>query len=206
LAGSAVTSPAAKSYSLYLHDARRSRLFLRYQDEGVTLDAEGIAWAIGGVAQKQRYSDIFSVRLQSAQIARSPTIYTCTIQFRDGQELAITSATEYGNGDDERALLYGDFVRDFHASIPKEERDRIRFLAGNSETRQKFLWIVLVIAALFFVGLPLGLLLYLRELEVLWVLLAGAGLIYPLYRSAEANEPRDYRCEYLPDEVTPERN
>ena len=206
MADPATPPSAAKSYSLYLRDARASRLFLRYRDEGVTLDAGGIAWSAEGAAQKSRYGDIRSVRLQSAQVARAPAIFTCTIGFRDGRELAIVSTTQYGNGDEARARIYGDFVRDLHARIPPEERSRIRFHAGNSESRQRILRIVLFVAALFFVGLPLALLLYVRELEVLFVLLAGAGFVYPFYRSAEANEPRDYRCEYPPEEVLPARN
>ncbi len=194
--------PAAARYDLFLRDGRRTFIF-RYRDQGIALDGSGLAWQSDGAERKQAYADISSIRLQSASLPKSSTLYTCTIEFRDGQQLVVTNASEYGSGDDERTPVYGKFVRDLHKRIPQAERSRIRFYAGNSESRQRVLWVILFIAGLFFVGLPLGLLLYVRELEVLWVLLAGAGFIYPLWRSATANEPRDYRCEYPPEELVP---
>lgn len=194
--------PAAARYDLFLRDGRKTFIF-RYRDQGIALDGNGLAWQSDGTERKQAYADISTIRLQSASLPKSSTLYTCTIAFRDGQQLVVTNASEYGSGDDERTPVYGKFVRDLHKRIPPNERNRIRFYAGNSESRQRVLWAILFIAGLFFVGLPFGLLLYVREFEVLWVLLAGAGFIYPLWRSATANEPRDYRCEYPPEELVP---
>lgn len=197
--------PAAAHYDLFLRDGRKTFIF-RYRDQGIALDGTGLTWRSGDVERKQAYADIDSIRLQSASLPKSSTLYTCTIAFRDGQQLVVTNASQYGSGDDERTPVYGKFLRDLHKRIPQAERSRIRFCAGNSEGRQRFLWAALIIAALFFVGLPLVLLLYFRELEILWPLLAGAGFIYPLWRSATANEPRTYHCEYLPDELVPAVN
>jgi hypothetical protein len=60
-----------------------------------------------------------------------------------------------------------------------------------------------VVAVLFFVATPVILLLITGDMQALWITLAGAGMVYPLIRSAKANEPRNYRCEYLPDDLVP---
>lgn len=193
-------SPA--HYNLYLRDGRK-KFFFRYHDEGIVLDDKGLACTLYGIEQKQPYENIVSVRLQMTSIPKSDALYTCTIGFRDGRQIAIANASKYGSAEDQRTVLYGQFVRDLHKRIPKPERSRIRFYAGNTESQQRILIATLVIAGLFFVGLPLALLLYIQKLEVLGVLLTGAAFIYPLWRSANANEPRTYHSKYLPDELVP---
>ncbi len=196
------SASAAKRYDLFLREDRR-RFFLRYKDQGVTLDGAGIAWTADGIARKQPYENIFSIRLQSANVGQSPTIYTCIVQFRDGQQLLVTSASQYGSGWEEQSKLYGQFVRDLHARIPQKERSRIQFWVGNTEGRQKFLWATLVVAVLFFVVMPVGLLLFTGDIKALWITLTGVGFVYPVIRSAQANQPRNYPCEYPPDELVP---
>jgi hypothetical protein len=196
------TREAARRYDLFLREDRK-RFFLRYKDQGVTLNASEIAWTAGGMERKKSFDDIFSIHLQSANVGQSPTIYTCVIEFRDGQQLLVTSASEYGSGWEEQSKLYGEFVRDLHARIPQIARGEIEFRAGNTEGKQKFLWATLVVAVLFFVATPVILLLITGDMQALWITLAGAGMVYPLIRSAKANEPRNYRCEYLPDDLVP---
>lgn len=195
----------ATRYDLCVRGGRRTFVF-RLRDHGIALDGTGLAWTQNGIERKESYADIASIRLRSMSLPKSSVLYTCAIEFRDGRQVTIMNASEYGNADEEKAPLYGSFVRDLHKHIPLSERSRIRFCAGNSENQQRIVWATVFIAGLFFVGLPLGLLLYLRELEALWILLAGAGFIYPLWRSATANEPRGYNCEYLPDELVPPVN
>lgn len=196
------TREAARRYDLFLRDDRK-RFFFRYKDRGVTLDAPGIAWSAGGIEQKKSFEDIFSIHLKSANVGQSPTIYTCVIEFHDGQQLLVTSTSEYGSGWEEQSKLYGEFVRDLHARISQKTRGEIEFRAGNTEGKQKFLWATLVVAILFFVATPVVLLLITGDLKALGITLAGVGLVYPLIRSAKANEPRTYRCEYLPDDLVP---
>lgn len=189
-------------YNLYLRDGRK-KFFFRYHDEGIVLDGNGLAYTLYGIEQKQPYENIVAVRLQMTSMPKADALYTCTIAFRDGRQTAIANASKYGSAEDQRTALYGRFVRDLHKRIPKPERSRIRFRAGNTESQQRILIATLVIAGLFFVGLPLALLLYIQKLEVLGVLLTGAAFLYPLWRSANANEPRNYHSEYLPDELVP---
>lgn len=196
------TREATRRYDLFLRDDRK-RFFFRYKDRGVTLGAPGIAWSADGIERKKSFENIFSIHLKSVNVGKSPTIYTCAIEFRDGQQLLVTSASEYGSGWEEQSKLYGEFVRDLHARIPPEARSKIEFRAGNTEGKQKFLWATLVVTVIFFVVMPIVLLLITGDLKALGITLAGAGLVYPLIRSAQANEPRAYRCEYLPDDLVP---
>lgn len=101
-------------------------------------------------------------------IPKSAALYSCTIALRGGQEIAVANAVKYGSRDDGRAALYGQFVHDLHKRIPKSDRERIRFHAGNTEGRQRILAATPVIAGLLFIGVPLAFLLYFRELEILW--------------------------------------
>jgi hypothetical protein len=196
------TRENSRRYDLFLREDR-GRFFLRYKNRGITLGASGIAWAADGTERKKDFGDIFSIHLQSANVGQSPTIYTCIVEFRDGQRLLVTSASEYGSGWDEQSKLYGQFVRDLHARIPPKARSEIQFRAGNSEGRQKFLWATLVVAVLFFIVMPVVLLLITHDMQALWITLAGVGFLYPVIRSAKANAPRSYRCEYLPDDLVP---
>lgn len=132
-------APATRQYDLFHRDGRQW-LLLRYRDQAVTLDSGGLAWNETGIEQKQNYGDIFSVRLQSASIAGSGTLFSCTIRFRDGRQSVVTNATASGAGSNsEQTRLYGQFVRDSHARIPQNDRSRIRFHAGNADSRQKWL-------------------------------------------------------------------
>ncbi len=192
----------ARRYDLFLREGRKLSFF-RYTDQGVTLDAAGIGWTADGIERKQPYENIFSVRLQSVSMPRSSTFFVCTLEFRDGQRLIVTSASQYGLGDEENDKIYGQFIRDFHARIPLKERSRIQFCVGNTEGRQKFLWAMLVVAALFFVGTPIVLLLITGELQALLIAGAGFAFVYPVIQSARTNQPRNYSCEYLPDDLVP---
>jgi hypothetical protein len=197
----AVTRESARRYDLYLREDGR-RFFFRYEDHGVTLSADAIAWSSGGSERQEKYENISSVRLQSGSTGQSTT-FLCIIEFRDGRVLRVTSASQYGSGDDGQAKIYGQFVRDFHARIPPKAREQIQFRVGNSDSRQTTLWVVLAIATAFFIGMPVVLLLITGDIQALWIALAGCGFLYPVLRSARANQPRDYRCEYPPEDLVP---
>lgn len=58
-----------------------------------------------------------------------------------------------------------------------------------------------VIAALFFVGLPVVLLFAVRDWRVLGVLAAGAGFMWPFWKIIERNRPRGYDPRHPPGEL-----
>ncbi|MDT3683461.1 MAG: hypothetical protein RO009_00260 [Pseudorhodoplanes sp.] len=62
---------------------------------------------------------------------------------------------------------------------------------------------VLAIAALFFVGVPLALFIYVRSWEVFGVLGAGVALVWPVARVLQRNSPRDYSPSHVPDDLLP---
>jgi hypothetical protein len=199
------SATASRRYDLYTRG--EVRLFFRYRDEGVILDSQDIRWMIDGLEEKRRYADIVSIRLTSGTVGDSDPIFTCEIRFFDGRVLNVTNAGSAGlAGDQERTLLYGKFVRDLHRRIPETEGARIRLMAGSSETRQKFLYAVLVIAGLFFVATPLVLLFMTGDLQALWIAGAGVAFLYPVIRTAIRNRPRTYNCDHVPDDLAPVRD
>lgn len=196
------SATASRRYDLYTRG--EARFFFRYHDEGVFLDDHGIRWMTDGLEEKRRYTDISSIRLTSGTVGDSDPIFTCQIGLLDGRTLYVTSAGSAGlAGDQERTLLYGKFVRDLHRRIPETERARIRLMAGSSETRQKFLYAVLVIAGLFFVATPLVLLFMTGDLQALWIAGAGIAFLYPVVRTAIRNQPRTYSYGHVPDDLAP---
>lgn len=62
---------------------------------------------------------------------------------------------------------------------------------------------VLVIAGLFFVGLPLALFIYVRSWEVFGILGAGLAFVWPVARVVQRNSPRDYSPSQVPDDLLP---
>lgn len=198
----APSSATASRYDLYSHGEKR--FFVRFSDQGVILDDVGIRWLADDVEQKRRYADILSIRPTSGVVGDSDPIFTCQILFNDGRTLSVTSAASSGlAGDDERTRLYGKFVRDLHRRIPEKERSRIRFIAGSSETRQKFLYALLVVAGLFFVATPVALLFITGDQQALWIAGGGVALLYPAVRTAIRNQPRVYSCDRLPEDLVP---
>jgi len=66
-------------------------------------------------------------------------------------------------------MPYIDFVHDLHRRLSAEDRKRIHFLAGATEGRQMMAWVAVVVGGLFFVALPLILLMATGETKALFV-------------------------------------
>jgi hypothetical protein len=193
--------PAAE-YKLFVRKGS-PRFYLRNTDEGVYLSPKGIGWFIGGTSYTRDWSEIAAVNLLIAHVPKNGPIGTCKLTFTDGSALSVLSASKWGHSDDERNVEYGRFVTDFHRVIPQSARAAIKFETGSGKTQHAAMTVVFVIAVAFFVLLPLGLAIYLGELQALLVAVAGAAFIYPLYRSAEANHPDVYDPAQVPPEQFP---
>ncbi len=196
-----VEVPAAE-YKLFVRKGS-PRFYLRNTDEGVYLSPKGIGWFIGGTSYTREWDEIAAVNLMVAHIPKNGPNGTCKITFRDGSVLTILSASKWGHSDDGRNVEYGRFLNDFHRSIPESARGAIAFATGIGKTQHAVMTVVFVIAGLLFFVLPLGLAIYFRELQALFIAGAGAAFIYPLYRSTEASFPDTYSPDRIPPELFP---
>jgi len=204
-ASSAAPAPARLHERHYNLMTREGTLFdhLTFDKQGITLDDEGLAWHCDGAEHSSPYSDIAGIRLEMGIVQGIGNLYTCRIQFRDDLVFYVVSTAGSGEKPGDRDAAYRDFVRDLHARIPPKDRTNIDFHAGNSAGRQMFGMITLVVATLFFIVMPLVLLLITRELSMVWALVVGSGLVIPLYRVLGRNTPRSYNPSRIPAELIP---
>jgi hypothetical protein len=192
-----------RRYDLVLREGSPRGLVWRYRDEGITLTPLSLEWTARGQSRSMPYSAITSIRLQLGHVPRSGNFGSCIVTFRDGLVLTIASVNRNGFPDLERAAGYSEFVEDLHARLGVEDRRRIAFLAGNSEDRHAFGWFAVILGGAFFVLLPLALLVVTGEAKALFITLAGAAFIYPVWRTHRRNEPRHYDPARLDEEVFP---
>jgi hypothetical protein len=193
--------PAAE-YKLFVRKGA-PRFYLRNTNEGVYLSPKGIGWFIDGTPQTRDWNEIAAVNLVVAHIPKNGPYGTCKITFADSSALSVLSASQWGHSDAERNVEYGRFLTDFHRVIPQTARDTIKFETGFGRARHIGMTIALVIAFLFFVVLPLGLTVYFRELQALFITAAGFAFIYPLYRMTEAAAPAAYDPNLVPPDFYP---
>lgn len=193
--------PAAE-YRLFVREGA-PRFYFRNTNEGIYLSPKGVGWFIDGTSYTRDWHEIAGVSPVVAHVPKSGTIGTCRIVFRDGYVLSIFSATAWGHSDEERNIEYGRFLTDFHRVIPEKERSAIEFKSGFGKGQHIGMIVVLVIAFLFFVGLPLGLTIYFRDFQALLITAAGFAFIYPLYRMTEAGTPATYSPDQVPAELYP---
>jgi len=201
--GADSAKPAARHYDLFVTEGAPRRFFWRLRDEGISLTAGGLEWHIDGEPRARAWGEIEAVHLVSSHIPRSGDIYQCTIRFRGGPPIVVRSTTAYGLPDETRDGDYFEFVQALHGRLADPEFSRVRFEAGLMAGRVMFLKIVLAFAALLFVGLPLVLLFMVPSWEALGILGVGAAFMWPLWRMAQANEPRTYSARDLPYDLLP---
>ncbi|MCO5130121.1 MAG: hypothetical protein M9932_06095 [Xanthobacteraceae bacterium] len=195
---------ASTAYDLY-YLQNGKRFFWRNPNHGVTLFDAGrqsaIIWRNDAIEMgRQLWTDIAAVNMASGSDGKD-VVNSCLIRFRDGRTLTVTDAGASGQVDHDRTPPYRDFVRALHLRLAAAPPGTIRFTAGFSESRHTAMVAILVIAALFFVGTPLVLLFIVRDWRVLGVLAAGIGFVWPFWKIAENNRPRDYDPRHPPGEL-----
>ncbi len=199
-------APTSKSYELYfLLDGKT--FFWRNPNHSLTLTDAGLAssltWYLEGDTgrpESRLWTDIAEVGLMAASDG-SAIINHCRIRFRDGRSILITDGGDDGRRDASRAPAYRDFVRALHARLAAAPDGTIRFIAGTSESRHTTMKVLLLIATLFFIGLPLVLALIIRDWRILGTLVAGACLVWPFWKIIEKNRPRSYDPHHPPYEM-----
>jgi hypothetical protein len=193
--------PAAE-YRLFVRKGA-PRLYFRNTNEGIYLSPKGVGWFIDGTSYTRNWSEISEVNPIIAHIPKNGTTGTCKITFTDGSVISVLSASKWGHSDDERNVEYGRFLTDFHRVIPGKDKERIKFQTGFSQRHHIAMAIIFVIAAAFFVLLPLGLTLYFRDWEALFITGAGAAFITPLYFMAKKGQVASYNPNQVPPDHYP---
>jgi len=197
------TPPPTRGYDLHFREGPARGLVLRYRDAGIRLTPTAMEWRAGDKPRTTDYTTIDAIRLQTGYLPKAGAFGTCIITFRNGRDLTVTSLDRWGSPDPERFDDYAEFIQDLHARLGDDDRRRIRFRAGSTEGRQIFGRIVTVIGALFFVGLPLVLLVLTGEIKTLFITAAGLAFIVPVFRTLKKNEPRTYDPRRLDDDLYP---
>lgn len=186
-------------YDLYTRDGD-TRFFWRLTDHGVAVEPGALVLYRAGQWTRAPYDRIMSVGLSTGSAGRGNVIANCTITLTNGSRIIVSNVKASGVSDLSRDADYRHFVKDFHkALVASGAASAITFRSGFSEGRMTGLRISLVIAGLFFIALPLVLLLITRELKALWITLAGIAFIVPMVGIARTNQPGTYRPDMPPD-------
>lgn len=186
-----------RSYGLYLS----SGLSFHWSNpnHGVRLTDDRIAWTIDDNRQDAHFSRIVEVRLQTGGNAQD-LIAMCKITFVDGYVLTVYNGSAMGLPDNAQAALYRDFVRDLHRRLVASKA-RVDYIAGFSEGRYHIVLPASIALGLIVVALPFVLVLITGEIKVLFALIAGAWLFWPMYKMVQANKPQTYDPTHLPSEL-----
>lgn len=192
-------APDAKRYDLFTTDGSRKFVW-RLTDAGIALEADGIAVLRAGQWTRARYADIAAVTLTSGAIGQSGLRGACTIRLNNGALVVVNNLNARGISDGVRDGLFRQFVTDLHQRLIQSGAAKdVTFHAGFSQSRMTGLVFITTLAALLFIALPFGLLIFTRDIESLWMLLAGVGLVYPIVRVARNNQPTTYLPTAPPD-------
>lgn len=196
-------APTAQRYDLHFL-VNHKRFFWQNPNCGITIIDAGaesaLEWDDEGVAMRQLWTDIIAVTMMSATDGKD-AVNQCRIEFRDGGSLTVTDASAAGSVDHDLTPLYRDFANALHRRLATAPQGTITFTAGVSEGRHLGMQIIMVIAALFFVGVPFVLLFIVQDWKVLGVLFAGAAFVWPMWKIMENNRPRSYDPRHPPTEL-----
>lgn len=175
-------------------------LNLRLSDQGITPEATALRFTRDGRVTARPYTDIAEINLMMNAMPKAADVAQMTIRFRNGLTMRVLNTTAWGNADDEQTQHYYRFKADLHQRlIESGAADKIAFTAGYSTTRAQVLKVILVIAALFFVGTPIVLFLMTGQAQALLICLGGLALVLPFRRASQRNTPARYDPRDPPD-------
>lgn len=189
----------AQRYDLFTRDGQ-TRFTWTLTDEGVALEDEALVLMRAGRWTRAQYHDIVSVTLTSGTLGRGNTMGSCAIELANGSKIIVANVNKRGIADGFRDGLYRRFVADLHKHLlASGAAESIDFHSGFSQGRMTGLLFALIAATGLFLVLPFVLLIATHDIETLWILLAGAGLVIPVYRIANNNQPAAYMPANPPD-------
>ena len=179
-------------------------VFLRMADRPIFLDENGLQWSTpNSPMQRATFEDIVQIRLVAGSDGDSELIGSCIINFKNSRILTVVGGNNWGLADPEKAERYRQFVRDLHRRLSAENSSRIEFVAGQTKTARGFSQAAMIVAALFFLVLPLGLFVVTGEPECLFLMLGGFAFVSPFFGQFKANTPRHYSPRNIPAELLP---
>lgn len=191
-----------QTHDVYFAAAGGFRLYWRNPNHGITIGADGLRFTVDGAPRAVGWSDIAAVHLQIAALGNAnTTIDQCKIGFADGSAIVVSNASSSGLPSDAQTRIYRDFVRGLHARLARQPGAAIRFSAGMAPWRYRTLLVTLIVAGLFFIVTPLGLVLFTGDWLGLILAAVGVSLVWPFTLLLLKNAPRDYAPDRLPDEL-----
>ena len=180
------------------------RVFLRMDDRPIVLDENGLQWsAPDSPLQRARFEDIVRIRLVVGSDGDGDSIGSCIIHFKNGRMLTVLSGNNWGVFDLKKAELYRQFVQDLHRRLRAADSSRIEFVAGQTEGWRGLSQAAMIVSALFFLVLPLGLFVVTGEPRCLLLMLGGVAFVAPFFAQFKANTPRHYSPGNIPAELLP---
>jgi hypothetical protein len=190
---------SARRYDLYLR-AGGVGPFVRLSDQGLTLDDDGIRWAIAGRDAFAPWATIAAVHLSTGGDAELP-VAMCQIRLAGGETFAVYNSNAAGTANTEQVPIYHAFIRDFHTRLASQPNRSTQFSSGYSDVRHHIAFIATIALTLVAIVAPLALVWIMGEWHILYVVVAGAFLVVPMIRRVIANAPRTYDPLRLPQEL-----
>jgi hypothetical protein len=196
-------SPQATEYPVYFVDGTPS-FRISYELRGIAVTLSGIAFTGENGAREVPFDEFFAIRLHTtyAQSGDTP-LGVCKIDFRNGHSMEVYSGDAYGRVDGEQLSHYRAFVRELHRRIPQDQRARIAFRGGLSDSRYQVLTAAIIAGAVLFVMLPIGLFLYSPSWQSFFVMFAAGGLAYGGWKTFDRNKPEPYSPDSVPNDLLP---
>lgn len=181
-----------------------ARVFWRVDDRPILLHENGLQWsAPDSPLRRATFEDIARIRLVTGSDGDGGLIGSCIIYFKDSRILTVMGGNNWGLCNPEKAERYRQFVHDLHRRLSADQSSRIEFLAGQTETSRGFSRAAIIVAALFFLVLPLGLFVVTGEPKCLYIMLGGFAFVSPFFGQFKANAPRNYSPRNIPAELLP---
>lgn len=195
-------APAADlpRYDLFSRDAGGGMVW-RLRDRGVVLDRHTIVFPRGSTWTRVPFADIASIGLSRQGVGRIQ-LAQCLITLRNGRRIAVTNANARGVNDGTHDGPFRLFVDDLHKALRAAgSAGSIRFISGFTSGRMNGLIFISIIASVFFIALPLVIVVATRNLQSLWALLFGVTFLVPVWGLVRVNQPGTYDPADPPDMV-----
>ena len=175
-------------------NASRRSLFLN--DRGVTLSGEQIGWTIDDQTFSEPLARIWALHLET-QSLQGGVVPVCKLTFADGATLRVMACSATGSPDAEQTDLYREFIGALHRQLSADDRARIDFTSGLSETRYRMMTIGMYLSSLLVI-LPVVGFLVTHEVKDLLFMIGGIGIFWRTKASVDANAPQRYDPQDIP--------
>jgi hypothetical protein len=190
----------SQAYDVYFTVAGGPRFVLWNTNHSITVNENGLSFAVDGQTRTCAFADVAGVHLSSGTAGEN-VIDQCKIVFNTGDTITVSNTASGGLSNQEQTQTYRDFVYDLHGRLARAGQSKISFTTGMTSTRYNFALVTLIIAGLFFIATPLVLALITGDAHALILMGTGAFLVWPFMRVVGDNTPRNYTPDALPDEL-----